>query len=103
MNHNKDIEINGIFCETCRTMIRVFSREQKGSTSIIAVADHQKDLNNLRLMSYRLLGKDKVQLNKEDFGGPYLKLGCERFVGADGLCDEVAMRKWIEQLQKDFS
>lgn len=84
-------------------MIRVFSKEKKGSYNIIAVADHQKDLNNLRLMSYRLLGKDKVQLNKEDFGGPYIKLGCEEFLSSDGQYDGTAMGKRVEQLQKDFS
>lgn len=72
-------------------MIRVFPNKKKDNYEIIAVADQQKDLNNLRYMSYRLLGKDAVSLNKADFGGPYLKFKCDEFKNDDGTFNLAAI------------
>lgn len=84
-------------------MIRVFTKEKKGKFDIIAVADHQKDLNNLRLMSYRLRDADKVNLNKDEFGGPYLQFNCDEFMNADGQYDTAAIAKRVMEWQKQFA
>ena len=82
-------------------MIKIFSVQNKEKYEIIAVADHQKDLNNLRLMSYRLNdGVDKVQLNKDKYGGPYLKFNCQRFQDQDGIYDVGAIEKHIAELRQ---
>ena len=85
-------------------MIRVFYAEHKGKFEVIAVASHQRDLNNLRLMSYRLNnGSDKVQLMKAKYGGPYLKLKCDGFMDRDGRYDEQQIKLWVEKLKKDYA
>lgn len=84
-------------------MIKVFLELTKGKYEIIALASHQKDLNNLRLMSYRLNdGKDKVQLNKDKFGGPYLKFKCDEFKKDEDTYDMSAMKAYVDDLQKQF-
>ena len=83
-------------------MIRVFTKEKKGKFEIIAVADHQKDLNNLRLMSYRLRDADKVNLNKDEFGGPYLQFSCDEFMDAEGHYDVAAIRRRVAEWQKQY-
>lgn len=83
-------------------MIRVFSKEKKGKYEVIAVAGHQKDINNLRLMSYRLKGADKINLNKEDFGGPYLQFNCDAFQSPDGRYDVAAIAKCVADWQKAY-
>lgn len=83
-------------------MIRVFTKEKKGKYEIIAVADHQKDLNNLRLMSYRLRGADKVNLNKDEFGGPYLQFNCDEFMDANGNYDVKSLQKRVQEWQTQF-
>lgn len=84
-------------------MIRVFYEEIKGKFSVIALATHQRDLNNLRLMSYRLNdGVDKVQLTKAKYGGPYLRFKCEQFADRDGKYDESKIKNWVQQLKKDY-
>jgi hypothetical protein len=84
-------------------MIRVFTKEKKGKYEIIAVADHQKDLNNLRLMSYRVKGSDKVNLNKDEFGGPYLQFHCDDFLNAEGGYDVAAIETRVREWQKFYS
>jgi hypothetical protein len=85
-------------------MIKVFSKEKKGTYNIIAVADHQKDINNLRLMSYAIYdGVDKVQLNKEEFGGPYIKLKCDDYKDEDGKYDLAAIQNKIVDLQNQYN
>lgn len=85
-------------------MIKVTTIFNKGIYEIIAVAEHQKDLNNLRLMSYRYLeGKDRVQLNKDKFGGPYLKFKCDEFRREDGSYDVSALEKRVSQWQEQFN
>ncbi len=85
-------------------MIKVTSSYNKGTYEIIAVAEHQKDLNNLRLMSYRLNdGKDRVQLNKDKYGGPYLKFKCDDLLGSDGTYDVPALEKRVAEWQKSFN
>lgn len=85
-------------------MIRVFSVKQKGTYEIIAVASHQKDLNNLRLMSYQLNdGKDKVQLNKDKYGGPYLKFACQEFKDGDGNYDVAAIEARVRELSRMYA
>ena len=85
-------------------MIKVFSIEKKGEFTIVAKADHQRDLNNLRLMSYRFFsGKDKINLNKDEFGGPYLKIPCEQFKRADGSFDQVQLERYMRELEHSFS
>lgn len=81
-------------------MIRVFTKEKKGKYEIIAVADHQRDLNNLRLMSYRVRGADKVNLNKDEFGGPYLQFNCDEFLNTEGQYDVAAIKNRVEEWQK---
>lgn len=83
-------------------MIRVFTKEKKGKYEIIAVANHQKDLNNLRLMSYRLRGADKVSLNKDEFGGPYLQFNCDEFMDANGHYDIKALQNRVTEWQKQY-
>lgn len=84
-------------------MIRVYSEKVKDKYDIIAVADHQNDLNNLRLMSYRLNdGKDRVQLNKDKYGGPYLKFKCDQFLKSDGSYDVQALESYVKELQMTF-
>lgn len=84
-------------------MIKVFLELTKGKYEIIAVASHQKDLNNLRLMSYRLNdGKDKVQLNKDKFGGPYLKFKCDEFKTGEDSYDVAAIRKRVDEWQAQY-
>lgn len=84
-------------------MIRIYSEKSKDKYEIIAVANHQKDLNNLRLMSYRLNdGKDRVQLNKDKYGGPYLKFSCDQFKSADGQYNILAMEAYIKELQQSY-
>lgn len=91
-----------IICKL-HSMIRVYSEKTKDKYDIIAVADHQKDLNNLRLMSYRLNeGKDRVQLNKDKYGGPYLKFKCDQFLKGDGSYDVQALDAYVKELQKSF-
>jgi len=81
------------------SMIRVLSVQHKGTYEIIAVASHQKDLNNLRLMSYRLNdGKDKVQLNKDKYGGPYIKINCNDFKNSDGNYNLAAIDSRVNEL-----
>ena len=84
-------------------MIRIFSTEKKGKYDIIAVADHQKDLNNLRLLSYRLFDKDKVTLNKDEFGGPYVKIKTDDFVADDGKVDVTALNAYVKELQDQYN
>lgn len=84
-------------------MIRVFTKEKKGKFEIIAVADRQNDLNNLRLMSYRLRGADKVNLNKDEFGGPYLQFNCDEFMNAEGQYNVEAIASQVAQWQKQFA
>lgn len=84
-------------------MLRIFPHKKKDNYEIIAVADHQKDLNNLRLMSYRLLGKDAVSLNKADFGGPYIKLKCDDFKKGDGEFDVDAISRRAQDLASQFN
>lgn len=84
-------------------MIKVFSEKSKDKYEIIAVASLQKDLNNLRLMSYTLNdGKDKVQLNKDKYGGPYIKIKCDEFKNEDGTYDVQAIEARVQKLQKDY-
>jgi hypothetical protein len=82
-------------------MIRIFPHTVKDKISIIAVADHQRDLNNLRFMSYRLLDADKVHLNKDEFGGPYLKFDCEEFKKGESY-DEEAIQNQIREWQSRY-
>lgn len=84
-------------------MIQVFAHKKKDGYDIIAVADHQKDLNNLRLMSYQLVGKDAVFLMKAEFGGPYLKLKADAFKSPSGEYDLPAMQKYIDELGKTYN
>lgn len=85
-------------------MIKVFSELRKGAYEIIAVAGHQRDINNLRLMSKRLHdNKDKVQLNKDKYGGPYVKISCDQFRDEEGHYDEDALNQYVKQLQDDYS
>lgn len=85
-------------------MIKVMSSYHKGTYEIIAVAEHQKDLNNLRLMSYRLNdGKDKVQLNKDKYGGPYLKFKCDDLMTSEGNYDVPALEKRVAEWQYNFN
>lgn len=84
-------------------MIKVFSEEKKGDISIIAVADHQRDLNNLRLMSYSLFQKDKVQLNKQDYGGPYIKFQCTDCRDAEGHYDMKKIQEQIHELERQYN
>ena len=84
-------------------MIKVFSEEKKGDVSIVAVADHQKDLNNLRLMSYALFQKDKVQLNKQDYGGPYVKFKCSDYVDVQGSYDMKKIQERVMELEKQYN
>lgn len=84
-------------------MIRVFLNKKKDNYEIIAVADQQKDLNNLRLMSYRLLGKDAVSLNKAEFGGPYIKLKCDEFKKAEGEFDVDAISRRAADLTAQYN
>jgi len=80
-------------------MIKIFSEEKKGKFEVIAVASHQRDINNLRLMSYRFNGgKDKVQLNKAQYGGPYLKFKCDHFQDENGNYDSTSISSWVEEL-----
>jgi len=84
-------------------MIKVFSVKTKDKYDIIAVASHQRDLNNLRLMSYRLNdGKDKVQLNKDKYGGPYLKFNCDTFLRDEGQYDLMALESYVQKLQSEY-
>lgn len=83
-------------------MLRVFTKEKKGKYEIIAVADHQKDLNNLRLMSYRIKGADKLNLNKDEFGGPYLQFNCDEFLDTAGHYDLAALQKRVVEWQKQY-
>lgn len=103
---NTDNVIEGFcfFCHSWLSMIRIFCEENKGKFAVIAVASHQRDLNNLRLMSYRLNnGVDKVQLMKAKYGGPYLKLKCDQLMDGDGKHDEQKIKHWVEQLKKDYA
>lgn len=85
-------------------MIKVFKTEKKGKFEIIAVANAQKDLNNLRLMSYRINdGADKVQLNKAQFGGPYLKIKCDEFTDEQGQTDELAIDRRVQELEEQYN
>jgi len=85
-------------------MIKVFPVQRKGTYEIIAVASHQKDLNNLRLMSYKLNdGKDKVQLNKDKYGGPYLKFPCKDFLMDDGKYDVDAIDARAKEIQERYN
>jgi len=84
-------------------MIHIRVLEHKGKFSIAAIADHQKDLNNLRLLSYSLFKKDKITLNKDEFGGPYLKIDCEKYQNPDGSYDKKAIHDFAEQLTKDYN
>jgi len=85
-------------------MIKVFSEEKKGDVSIVVVADHQRDLNNLRLLSYALFqGKDKVQLNKQDYGGPYVKFKCTDYVDVQGNYDMKKIQDRIEELKRQYN
>lgn len=94
---------NKIFAKLA-IMIKVFSEEKKGDVSIVAVADHQKDLNNLRLLSYSLFdGKDKVQLNKQDYGGPYVKFKCSDYMDAQGKYDMTKIQIRIEELKRQYN
>ena len=84
-------------------MIKVYTELNKGTYEIIAVASHQRDLNNLRLMSYEVNeGKDKVQLNKDKYGGPYLKLKCDQFKQAEGGYDLPALNQYVSDLQRKY-
>lgn len=84
-------------------MIKIFSELSKGNYEIIAVASHQKDLNNLRLMSYELNdGKDKIQLNKDKYSGAYLKIKCETFKSEAGGYDVAAMNAFVSELQTRY-
>jgi hypothetical protein len=83
-------------------MIKVFSEEKKGNYKIIAVAEHQRDLNNLRLMSYRLKGADKLMLNKDKYGGQYIVLDCDEFKNEQGQYDLPALQKRVDALQRDY-
>lgn len=85
------------------TMIRVFYKEHKGKYDIIAVADHQKDLNNLRLMSYSLFQKDKLTLNKDEFGGPYLKIAATDFQNEEGVTDVEALKTYVQELNERYN
>jgi len=85
-------------------MIKVFSVQNKDKYEIVAVASHQKDLNNLRLMSYELnKGSDKVQLNKDKYGGPYLKFKCDEFRGEDNVYDMESLKKRVDDLQQAYN
>ena len=85
-------------------MIKVFSVQKKGAYEIIAVASHQKDLNNLRLMSYSINdGKDKVQLNKDKYGGPYLRFVCKEFLVEDGKYDLEAIDNRVKEIQAHYN
>jgi hypothetical protein len=83
-------------------MIRVLLEEKKGNYKIIAVAEHQKDLNNLRLMSYRLRGGDKLQLNKDKYGGQYIVLDADTFKNEQGAYNLPALKEYVERLQQDY-
>lgn len=83
-------------------MIRVFIEEKKGNYKIVAVAEHQKDLNNLRLMSYRLKGADKLQLNKDKYGGQYILLDTDSFKNEDGSMNVQALTEYTTRLQQDY-
>lgn len=85
-------------------MIRVFSVKNKSQYEIIAVAAHQKDLNNLRLMSYQVYnGEDKVQLNKDKYGGPYLKIRCDEFKDVSGNYDVQAIEFRVKELNERYN
>lgn len=84
-------------------MIHVRYKEHKGKYTILAVADHQKDLNNLRLMSYSLFQKDKVVLNKDEYGGPYLKIDASDYQNEDGSYDENGIRDYVAKLQDKYN
>lgn len=84
-------------------MIRIFSVKKKDKYEIIAVADHQKDLNNLRLMSYDLYDKDKVTLIKSDYGGPYLTFKCDEFKTQQGDYDLHAINERVKEWQKMYN
>ena len=84
-------------------MIHVRVKDHKGKCTVIAVADHQKDLNNLRLMSYSLFKKDRVNLNKDEHGGPYLKIDCDDYQKTDGSYDEPRLSAFAKQLQNDYN
>jgi len=83
-------------------MISVFIEEKKGNYKIIAVAESQKDLNNLRLMSYSLRGADKLQLNKDKYGGPYIVVDTDTFKTPEGTPDITAMQVFTAKLQRDY-
>lgn len=83
-------------------MISVFIEEKKGNYKIIAVAQGQKDLNNLRLMSYKLRGADKLQLNKDKYGGQYIVVETDAFKTAEGTFDVTAMQAFAAELQRDY-
>lgn len=84
-------------------MIHVRYKELKGKYTIVAIADHQKDLNNLRLMSYSLYKKDKVVLNKDEYGGPYLKLDTSDFQNEEGHFDEEKIREFATNLENEYN
>ncbi len=85
-------------------MIKVFLEQIKDKCEIIAVASAQTDLNNLRLMSYALNdGKDKVQLNKDKYGGQYLRITCDEYKSAEGVFDIEKIQKRVQELQEMYS
>lgn len=84
-------------------MIKVFFKEKKGKYEIIAVADHQKDLNNLRLMSYEINNADKVNLNKDEYGGPYLKLNCDDCKIDGDQIDVQKVNQKVKRLQEQYN
>lgn len=84
-------------------MIQVKVKEHKGKYTVVAVADHQKDLNNLRLMSYSLFKKDKVTLNKDEWGGPYLKVDCDAYQNSDGSFNVEAIQNFAKELAQNYN
>lgn len=84
-------------------MIHVRVNEHKGKFFVVAIADHQKDLNNLRLMSYALFKKDKINLNKEEWGGPYLKIDCDSYQNTDGSFNVNAIQDFAHTLTTQYN